>query len=276
MQERFMSLNRFISFSIPLIVLLFTFFIYISINKIILNYNTKINKDYSIVVVSITPIIASQIKNISSNIKTITHLKRENILKNLDKDISSNTYKLLKQKLPYFYTLSLYNFPTSSNLIKLKKELKKISGIKRIETFSKNHDQIYSLLLLIKTIVMSLFFCIIIFTFLVTSNNIQIWFYEHKQRLNIIKLHGGSLFYGAKPIIKTALFSSIFSSFVVILFMYIFKENLDIFLTKEIITLISSNLTTYTSFDILLIFILSFMLSLLTVIGILLKHKFKQ
>jgi len=271
-----MSLRRFISFSIPLIVMLFTFALFISMNKIVKTYEKSINDDYSIVIVSSSPIIESNIKDIKNiNIKTITHLKRENILKNLNSDISSGTYKLLKQKLPYFYTISLEKFPTSSKLQRIKKSLLKISGIKRVETFSKNHDSVYSLLLLVKTIIFILFICIIIFTFLIMVDNVKIWFYEHQQRLTIIKLHGGSIFYAANPIIKIAIFSSIFSSIVVILLVYSIINNLNLFLNIEILSIITSNLDKYTVLEISSIFILSFILSFITVFGILIKHRLK-
>jgi len=271
-----MSLKRFISFSAPLMVMLFTFSIYISISKIVSNYEKSINNDYSIIIVSSTPIIKSKIHDIKDiNVKKITHLEREKILKNLNEDMSSGTYDLLVKKLPYFYTISLDKFPTSNKLSYFKVELEKISGIKSVETFSKNHDNIYSLLLLIKTIVSSLFICIIIFAFLIMLDNVKIWFFEHSNRLSVIKLHGGSIFYGANPIIKIALISSIFSSVFIALCIYFLKENLDLFLQIEVMNIITSNLTAYTALEIVSLFALSLVLSFITVFGILLKHRIK-
>ena len=269
-----MNLKRFISFTIPLIVMLFTFAIYLSISKIVSSYEQSINDDYSIVIVSSTPMIKSTLTSIK-DIKNITHLKRDNILKSLSKEISTGTYELLKQKLPYFYTINLSTFPTSSKLERIKKDLQKIKGIKRVETFSKNHDHIYSLLLLIKTIVSSLFLSIIIFTFLLMINNVKIWFFEHSNRLSIIKLHGGSIYYGAKPIINIALISSILSSVFVILIVYLLKENLTMFLKPELLNIISINLTPFTKLEIASVFIISLVLSFITVFGILLKHRLK-
>ena len=271
-----MNLKRFISFTIPLVVMLFTFAIYLSISKIVTSYEKSINDDYSIVIVSTTPIIKSDITDISNiNVKNITHLKRENILTSLSNEVSSGTYELLKKKLPYFYTISLDSFPTSSKLEKIKANLEKIKGIKRVETFSKDHDHVYSLLLLIKTIVASLFLSIIIFTFLLMINNVKIWFFEHQNRLSIIKLHGGSIYYGAKPIINIAILSSVLSSIFVILIVYILKENLHLFLKPELLNIISKNLTIFTNLEIASVFVISLLLSFITVFGILLKHRLK-
>ena len=153
--------------------------------------------------------------------------------------------------------------------------MEKISGIKSVETFSKDHDNVYSLLLLIKNITTALFISIIIFTFLIMINQVKIWFYEHQERLDIIKLHGGSIYYGAKPIILTAFVSSIFSSLFIIAIVFAIKENLHIFFTNEMINIISTNLTPYTAIEIISVFFISIILSLITVFGILVKHRIK-
>ena len=271
-----MSLKRYISFSAPLIIMLFTFAIYISISKIVLNYEKSINNDYSIIVVSKTPLLESKVKELSSiNLKEIVHLKREEILKDLESDLSKGSFKLLEKRLPYFYEIHLKQFPTSSKLKQIKVDLKTISGIKNVETFSKDHDNVYSLLLLIKSITSALFISIIIFTFLIMINQVKIWFYEHKERLDIIKLHGGSIYYGAKPIINTAFISSIFSSLLIISIIFTIKGNLHIFFTYEMIQIINANLTQYTAIEVISVFLISILLSLITVFGILVKHRIK-
>ena len=271
-----MSLKRFISFSLPLIIMLFTFAIYVSISKIVTNYEISINNDYSIIVVTTSPIIKAKIKELPSiDLKDIVHLKRDKILDDLKSDLSKGSFELLQKRLPYFYTLHLNKFPTSSVLNNIKKELEKVSGVKNVETFSKDHDNIYSLLLLIKIIVSTLFISIIIFTFLLMINQVKIWFFEHKERLDIIKLHGGSIYYGAKPIIRIALISSLFSSSLVVAMIFFIKENLNIFFTTEILNILNKNLSNYTPVEISAVFIISLILSLVTVFGILLKHRIK-
>lgn len=271
-----MSFKKFISFSVPLIVLLVTLCIYIIINKIVLNYNNKINGDYSIVMISNIPMNETKLQeDISFKIKNIIHIKRDDILKDLNSSLSQNTFKILKKRLPYFYTISLYDFPTTNQLKKIKKELTNIHGIKQVNTFSKNHDTIYSLLTLIKTIITILFFAISIFAFLIIYDNIRIWFYEHHERLTIIKLHGGSILYGAKPIIKLSLLSSIFSSILTISIFTIFKPTLDIFIIKELSSIVSPNIIYFNLNDIILIFLASLILSTITVLGIILKQQLR-
>jgi len=271
-----MNLKRFISFTIPLIVMLFTFAMYLSINKIVSSYESSINNDYSIIIVSSTPIIKSDLISKSNlNIRSITHLKRDKILQGFKNDVSTGTFALLEKKLPYFYTINLEKFPTSSKLKEMKKTLENIKGIKRVETFSKNHDNVYSLFLLVKSVVAVLFICIIIFTFLLMLNNVKIWFFEHSNRLSIIKLHGGSIYYGAKPIINIAILSSLISSIFVILIVYFLNENLSGFLKPELFKIVSKNLTDFTNLEIASVFFISLVISFTTVFGILLKHRLK-
>ncbi len=271
-----MSLKKFFSFSVPLIIMLFTFTIYITISKILVNYEKSINNDYSIVVVTTTPLNTNKVKEIDSiDLKKIVHLQREKILKNLKDDLSDGSYTLLEKKLPYFYTIQLNHFPTSSKLKKIKSDLLSLGGIKSVDTFSKDHDKIYSLLILTKTIISVLFIFIVIFTFLIMINQIKIWFYEHKQRLDIIKLHGGSIYYGAKPIITVALVSSLFSTVLVIGSIYLIKQNLSAIFTPEILDIIINNLSAYSLAEIFSVVVLSFVLSMVTVFGILVKYRIK-
>lgn len=271
-----MNLKKIVSFSFPLIIMLFTFAIYISMSKVVSHYEISINNDYSIVIVTTSPVLKDKIKELPSiDLKEIKHLKRDKILDELKNDLSTGSFQLLQKKLPYFYTIHLNQFPTSSVLKTIKKELEGLGGIKNVETFSKDHDNVYSLLLLIKTIVSILFISIVIFTFLIMMDQVKIWFYEHKERLDIIKLHGGSIYYGARPIIKIAFLSSIFSSVLVIGLVYFIKENMNLFFNIEILSIIDKNLTLYTPMEIMSIFIISSTIALVTVFGILLKYRIK-
>jgi cell division transport system permease protein len=250
--------------------------VYVSVSKIVTTYEKSINDDYSIIIVMNTPIIEDKVKSLPSlDIKEIKYLKREKILSDLKGDLTDGSFQLLQNKLPYFYTIYLNQFPTSSKLESIKKDLQTLSGIKKIETFSQDHDEVYSLLLLIKSIVTILFAAIILFTFFIITNQVKIWFFEHQERLDIIKLHGGSIFYGAKPIIKLALVSSIVSSSTVIALVFFIKENLSKFFSTEIVKVLNTYPIHYSNMEVITIFLLSLMIAFLTVFGVLIKHRLR-
>lgn len=271
-----MSLNRILSFIFPLTIMLISLAVYVSVSKIVTTYEKSINDDYSIIIVMNSPIIEEKVKALPSlDVKNIKYLQREKILEDLKGDLTDGSFKLLQNKLPYFYTIYLNQFPTTSKLAQIKKELQGLSGIKKIETFSQDHDEVYSLLLLIKTVVTILFFAIIIFTFFIITNQVKIWFFEHQERLDIIKLHGGSIFYGAKPIIRLALISSIVSAATVIALGFFIKENLNMFFSMEIIRVLNAYPITYSNIELVSIFVISLILSFITVFGVLIKHRLR-
>jgi len=272
-----MNLKRFLSFILPLIIMLFSFAIYISISKMIEKYESTINNDYSIVVVTLAPITEAEIKKATSiNLKELKPLPREQILNDLKNEVTEGSYALLQVKLPYFYTLFLEEFPTSSKLQRIQKELQAIPSVKSVETFSKDHDNVYSLFLFIKTVSITMFVFMVIFTLFIISNQINLWFYEHSERLEIINLHGGSLLYGAKPIIKLALISGILAGLIVIGTMYYLQLNYQLFFSPEIAKLITQNAIEFTPLEVSGVVIFSLFVSFVTVFGVLIKHRFKQ
>ena len=53
-----------------------------------------------------------------------------------------------------------------------------INTVKKVEIFSKNHNQIYLLLLIIQKIIAIVFVVILLYAVIIISKQIKIWFYE--------------------------------------------------------------------------------------------------
>jgi cell division transport system permease protein len=152
-------------------------------------------------------------------------------------------------------------------------ELKNKPSVYQIETFSKNHSQIYSLLVLSAKIVFILYVIIALFAILIISKQVKIWFYEHKERIAIMKLHGASLLYSAKPIIVLTFFSSILSSCIVVVFIVLFSQNSSLIFSEELkeVTTINFNIW-YESIKLLSV---SLAISFVSIFGVLTKLKIK-
>lgn len=266
-------LNSFISFSLPLTVMLITFSIFLMVNLTVNNYKKNITNDYSIVVISSTPLVKMDTLA-GMNIKEIDILSREKIIKGLKKDLSDSSLNLLNTKLPYFYNIFLEEFPTTLKLEQIRKELITLTNVKRVETFSKNHNELYSVLVLIQNITITLFIIVLIFSFLLILKQIKIWFFEHSQRIKIIQLHGGSIFYGSKPIFKIMLASTFFSSIFVIGLVFFLMDNLDLIVPAEIIGLIPKNFSI--QLELFKVFMLAFFVPLITFFGLILKYKLSK
>lgn len=268
-------LKNTFAFIIPLTAMLISFIIYIFATNILNNYKKTIADDYSIVIITNTPLIKENISQLA-NIKVdkIITLQNDKIIKNISSSLSSTSVDLLKRKLPHFYKIKLEVFPTTSELDSIKNELYENKNIRKVEIFSKNHNSIYLLLLLLSQISMILFSIITIFAIIMISKQIRIWFYEHHEKITILKLHGASILYSSATILKYAIFSSLISFFVVSAIFIYLVGNIGIILPDDLENIVLVTLTIEDS--LMKIFLLSFGISILTIIGVLLKYKMKH
>jgi cell division transport system permease protein len=250
-----------------------TFSIYLLVDKVVNNYKQNITNDYSIMIIANTPIkTLDYIAGIK--VKDLKFLEKDKIIKDIKKNLSESSLKLLRTKLPYFYQVYLDEFPTTVKLEQIRKELITIVNVKRVETFSNDHNKIYSLLILIQDIIIVLFIIILLLSFFLLSQQIKIWFFEQRERITIIQLHGGSLLYSSKPIIKVMILSTIFSIIFVISFMFLIISNISIIIRPEILMLIPD--MSDLQIETIKIVILAFLIPLITFFGLLIQHKIRK
>jgi cell division transport system permease protein len=267
-------LKNTFAFIIPLTAMLLSFTIYLFSTNILANYKIKIANDYSIVVITNTPLIKEDITKLADiSVEKIITLKNDKIISSIQSNLSKSSINLLKRKLPHFYKIKLEVFPTTSELEIIKNELYQNRNIRKVEIFSKNHNSIYLLLLLLSQISLILFSIITIFVTIIISKQIRIWFYEHHEKITILKLHGASILYSSATILKYAIFSSLISFLMVSsIFIYLI-DNIGILLPDDLENIVIVSLTIENS--LIKIFFLSFGISILTIIGVLLKYKIK-
>lgn len=268
-------LKNIFAFIVPLTAMLVSFLIYLFASNILENYRIKIANDYSIVIVTNTPLVKEEITKLGGiNVEKIITLEKERIINDIKNDLSSTSIELLKQKLPFFYKIQLEVFPTTSELNIIKDTLYQNKNIRKVEIFSKNHNNVYLLLLLLSQISFILFTIITVFAVIIISKQIRIWFYEHHEKITILKLHGASILYSSSTILRYAIISAILSFIVVSgLFIYL-VGNIGVILPNDLENIVIVNLDLNESLT--KIFLLSFGISILTIIGVLLKYKLKH
>ena len=275
MEQYMKSLKHIFAFIIPLTAMLLTFAIFLTTNSMVKNYEKKISQDYSIVVIAHTPLAKENLNELAGiKVQRIATLKKEDILKTVKSDLSKSSLSLLKQKLPHFYQIYLEEFPTSSEVKKIKNQLREDSNIKKVEIFSKNHNQIYLLLLLINKIIIVLFAVILIFAMIILAKQVTIWFYEHNERISIYQLHGASILYSASTVLKYAFIGAMMSSIIVSSLFVFLMANLKFIIPIELNSVINTEFVL--NLEILKIFGLSFGISILTIFGVLFKYKIKN
>lgn len=261
-------------FVVPLTAMLLSFIIYQFSSNILDNYKKTIANDYSIVVITNTPLIKEDITELASiRVEKITTLENNKIINNIKSSLSKSSIDLLKQKLPHFYKINLEVFPTTSQLETIKTELYQNKNIRKVELFSKNHNSVYLLLLLLSQISFVLFSIILIFSIIMISKQIRIWFHEHHEKITILKLHGASILYSSSTILKYAVFSSLISFLIVSGIFFYLVDNVGVILPKDLEDIVIITLTLDSA--LIKVFLLSFGISILTIIGVLLKYKIK-
>ncbi|WP_419770010.1 MAG: cell division protein FtsX [Candidatus Marinarcus sp.] len=268
----FSCMRNIVSFIIPLSIMLITFSMYMFTTEIIDNYKTKISDDYSIVVITNTPLIKDDINSLAGiKVKKIVTLDKSQIINKVKDSLSENSIFLLKQRLPYFYTINLDTFPTTTQLDTIKEELSKIPNVKKIEIFSKDHNKIFSLLVLNQKTIITFFVISLIFSIILFSKQIQLWFFEHHEKIAIMQLHGASIIYSASVVIRDAIISALIAFFIVSGLLYFVFNNLTLVFPPELNSIIDIHPTL--DKEILSLFVLSMVISITTIIGVLFKYK---
>ncbi|RBQ29390.1 FtsX-like permease family protein [Aliarcobacter vitoriensis] len=266
------SLKAIFAFLIPLLSMLITFCIFLIIDNIVDNYKTKISRDYSIVIVATNPINKESLNELAGiKVENIQVLPNDKIIENIKANLSSNSIELLRQKLPYFYQIYLEIFPTSSDLEVIKKTLLSNKDIKNVEVFYKNHNQVYLLLLILNSVSFILFFIITIFAIIIIAKQIKLWFHEHHIKISILRLHGASILYSASSVLKYALISSLLAFLIATGFLTYISQNIDLLFPLELQDIVDIKIDIIK--EIIKIFILSFCISIFTILGVLLKYK---
>ena len=199
-----------------LVSILFSIETYLVFNKIVSTYEEKIAKNYTMIIVSKTQLNNIKFKNVSK----ITQIDIKDSLENIQKQLKNFDINKIKKKLPYFYKLHFNKYPTPLEISELEKTLLKNPNIKRVESFRQNQNQTYNLLLMIKLIA-SIFMVIILFiSFLLIIKQLEVWKFEHSERMYIMELFGAPFWFRSAILLKLAIIDSIVS----IIFIFVIIE----------------------------------------------------
>lgn len=226
---------------LSLCVLLFSFQLSILFNKALNNYEGKISQDYAIAVSSKEELKLENLNKTIKSIRKIEEISSNKVLGIIEKNLPITDINNLKQKLPFYYSLKLNYFPSSSDLEDIKNQLLKVKGINKIETFSHTYDKIYQLLVFLKIFLYIFTALISVIAILLISNQMSIWIYQHKERIEIMSFFGASSFSKNMVLYKMAIVDSILATFIVISLFYFlphfeilkkFKESVDFIFPK--------------------------------------------
>ena len=249
-----------------LVSILFSIETYLVFNKIVSTYEEKIAKNYTMIVVSKTKIDKLQFDNISK----IEQINIKNSLENIKKELKSFDVDKIKATLPYFYKLHFKRFPTPMELRNIEISLLKNPNIKKVESFRKNQNQVYNLLLIIK-VVATIFMVIILFiSFLLIIKQLEVWKFEHSERMYIMELFGAPFWFKSMMLLKLAIIDSIVSIFMIfVIIEYILNSEMY----KNLLVQLSISIDISIFKDLSIFFIISLVISLFATFVVIMSKK---
>ncbi|WP_187106381.1 cell division protein FtsX [Campylobacter lanienae] len=216
------SFKSHISVIFPLVILLFAIEFSLMLGKFVSDYEFKMASDYNIIIVSEIELNDNMLIPIIPTFASLATLDANLILNRLKNDISAKNISVLKSILPKFYSLKLTNFPSKDAMVNIKANLSKIQGIKRVETFSKTHDQVYNMLILSKNIADYFAILVGLLGLVLVFKQMRIWLYEHKRRVEIMTLFGAPYWLKSAMLYKLSIIDGIIATTLVVIFYAIF------------------------------------------------------
>jgi len=218
------SLKNHFSLIAALFTILFTVQVYQILERSINSYEESLRANYSIVVIANSALEESSIKSRFSLVRSLEEISPEKVIKRLEKEMDKTSLGLLRASLPKFYRLSLEHYPEPEEVDILSAQLENMKAVKRVESFSQTHDQIYKLLLLYKGITQVFAIAIFIVTLLLIAKEMRIWQFQHAERMNIMALFGAPIMLRSAVLFRLAIIDAIVAASLILL-VFAFIQN---------------------------------------------------
>lgn len=206
------SVKNHLSLVIALFTIVFTMQVYLVVDRTVNAYETDLNDNYSIVVVTDKEMAPEALVALSSKIKSAEEISTKEVIQQLQSQMKQRHIDLLKLSLPHFYSLHLNHFPTPSEVNDLHQRLQKSSEITRVEDFSHTHDALYKLLLLFKSVVIIFAVAIFAVTSLLVLKEMRIWQLQHNERMSIMAMFGAPMWMRSAILFRLSIVDALFAS----------------------------------------------------------------
>ncbi|MBX7489918.1 FtsX-like permease family protein [Helicobacter turcicus] len=219
------SLKNHLSLIIPLVALLFALESILLVNRTLRDYESKLGKNYAIILASKKELSLESLRNKITEAQALSPINAQIVLDRLKNNVSQANLILLKKSLPYFYSLTLNTYPSDARLIAIQKTLENFEEIVRIETFTKSHNQIYQLLLIINGSIMIFSSLIALISLLLMFKQIEIWKFQHIERMEIMTLFGAPLWMRSQILFRLACIDTILATLIVVGGLFYISQN---------------------------------------------------
>ena len=206
------SIRSHFSLIAALFTILFTVQVYQILDRSISSYEETLRANYSMVVIATSALDEGPIKARFPLVRSLEEISPEKVIKRLEEDMDKTSLGLLRASLPKFYKLSLEHYPQPEEVDMLSSKLMNQKAIKKVESFSQTHDQIYKLLLLYKGVTQIFAFAIFIVTMLLIAKEMRIWQFQHQDRMNIMALFGAPMMLRSAVLFRLAIMDALIAA----------------------------------------------------------------
>ena len=258
-----------LSLIFALVVMLLSIQSVISMQRIVTDYEQKISNEYSLIVVSHVEINTSFAKVLSPFVDSVEKIDSSSTVENIKGDLSAANIALLKVSLPKFYRIKLTKYPSSDELKKIESSLLANKNILKIESFAKNHNNLYSMLLLNKTIMIIFSVLIFLISFLLVIRQMEVWRFTHVKRMQIMSIFGAAMWLRSAVLYRLAIIDSVVSSSIVVsIFYYLSNHNK---LKEYLLELGLSQITFEIKNDFIVLLLIALSISIASVVYVIIK-----
>jgi len=206
------SVKRHISLILALFSIVITFQFYTISDRVLNAYESNLNDNYAIILVTDKQIKKNTFTSISSMIKDVEEISTKKVIERLQSQMKQRHIDLLKLTLPHFYSIKLDHFAKPDEVKKLRKKLLNTRHVTRVEDFAQNHDALYQLLLLFKSVIILFVITIFSLTTLLIAKEMRIWQFQHNERMSIMAMFGAPVWMRSSILFKDAIIDAIIAS----------------------------------------------------------------
>jgi len=232
-------IKNHLMFILPLMAILLGIEFYLVFDRTTKSYEEGLKDGYSMLVTAFKPLKLNDLKNLNEHISSLEKINSEYIIQQIAKGINENSKEKIKQQLPYYYDVKLDVYVSVSELDDIKQDLESSSLIKKVETFGHSYGSSYRLFSFIKFILKVFIGFMSIVSILLIVKQMEIWKFEHRQRMKVMEIFGASLMLRSGILFRIAIIDAFFATlltssiFLYIKFRWAPQSGINIIMQKQ-------------------------------------------
>jgi len=191
------SVKEHLMFVLPLMAILLGIEFFLVFNRVTDNYEERLKESYSILVVASKPFTAADFRKADSRIARADPITKEKIAREIARGMHHTADREILNALPYFYTLHLDRYLGRTGVEKIRRNLLKLSGVSKVETFGENHRAKYNLFVFLKIIFWSFVTLMSLVSIFLVVKQMEVWQMAHSERMKIMEI------FGAPPLLRS-------------------------------------------------------------------------